>query len=664
LPSIFSISITYFLVLLALFAVSYGIGFIVFRTLIRVELKGFYSDFFLKSLIGVSILILLASLFYSKCNTINFIFIFIGLFLFYEFYLCKKEKLTNHAQSQPDKINSFTFKNIYVLLFIVFVCFLWQAIVTLKLGSFPINKIERDSFYYAEISKLLIQTGIENSRSNYNLVGQSYHFSTPYHYYDLWLNGIVGQIFNLNFTLSLYLIVYSFFSGIFLIGILSCTENAGSVKWKTIAFLILLLFVSGIHFSENLPGLANYYAWMPGITERCYGGKLIPVYCFALCSLILFVLNKKTRSGLIVLLCLPVISISTAPAVLSGLFIYCIYKLFKKENRTFYFRMLAYTVIISGCIFMFYHFQTDSLSHLLDKSLISYTDLTNISFFRIKFYLVELFLKSYPVPFLFLLNHLPFILPLCFLFFKKGVDSQFKSILSLFTIFWFTGLITYNTFYLMDESHQFFTNMIVLWYVVFGFSFIMFYFRYNLKNNIIGTVILFVFIFACVFNAGYSFTAFKKYDTNEIQFSDKYLIEVNKECSAFKTGTKGGIFYDDAFYQNLLIGSNAEYHYMPFVLSPKVYVPFNLTPADPALNKSIYNIEKNLWKSPFNLYLAQQTDYDISKQILPYQIDFIKENKLQYLICHKNTVLDFKNYLQIKTIITDSLSGQRFIILN
>ncbi len=622
---------------------------------------GSYEALFFSTLTGATFLVILISLVYSGGKTINFIFLLIASFIFIERYLSKK----NTGSTDPDFKNNqdqrtiLNLKTIANLLALIAVIFLWQASVVLKIAEFPIDIIEKDSFFYAEISKCLINTGHENTFTASNLASQKYNFPTPYHYYDLWLNGFVCKIFGFNHSLGLYLITYSFFSGVLVFGFLSVTERFTKIKITQILIALLLLFVCSIYIAENVFHLYRFSGVMEGMMER-YGGKLTAVYCFTLSVIILFVLNNN-KKALIVALCLPLLFISLAPAVYFGILVFCIYNIFfKKNDRLFYGRLFLYCLMVMACIGLFYFItKKNDLNYRLDKPLMSYTDLYNFSFFRLKVFLIELFLKFRHQPFIFILNYLPFLLVLFYLWIKKKLEVQLRSLLLLFCLIWFAGSIAGNTLYLMDDAFQLYTNLLVLWHVLFGFLFIIFLYREK-HQSIVKYLISVIFIFSLIFNAWNSWFSYEITDHYDPKLSQKYLLEVNTICDSFDKGIKGATFYDDTFYKNLLISYPLEYYCVPFILSQNIYVPYNLsaTAEIPANNK--YQFEKCVSKSPYNLYLS---DHAIVKDTLQDKIDFIKLNNIKYLVCPKEQTTDFANYFKIKTEVKDEITGQRFIVL-
>ena len=215
LTDILNICIPYFIVTCLITLTSYLAGRSICKIFKLPVFTGIYLNLFIKTLIGSCFLITLISIIYTGGKTIHLVFILLSLFLYYEWRITKKQNL---PQEEIKMAAIFNRKNILSLLSFLLIIFLWQARILLKSDSQFLNGIEPDNYYYAEISKCLISTGQENSLTTANLINEQYHFATPYHYYDLWLNGFVSKLFNLSAALSLYLITYTFFTFLFLIG--------------------------------------------------------------------------------------------------------------------------------------------------------------------------------------------------------------------------------------------------------------------------------------------------------------------------------------------------------------------------------------------------------------------------------------------------------------
>jgi hypothetical protein len=403
---------------------------------------------------------------------------------------------------------------------------------------------------------------------------------------------------------------------------------------------------------------------MEGLLER-YGNKLNIIYGITLFTIISFALYKNKRNSLIVMLIIPIISISVAPAIYVGTALYSFYHVILNNDRKFHVRLIIYILSLKVFIGLFYYLnKLNDLNYRLDRNIFSYTDLTEFTWYKIKFYAVELLLKSYIIPFLFITNYFPFILIISWLFFKKQIHPPYKSLLFLFTIILVVGILFRGSLYLMDDAYQLYTNTLSLWHVLFAFSLTLLLSYLNKTNanyTWFGVVII---TLSLIFYCYSTITSYKKEDKNDLKFSKKYITEINNECDKLKENIKGVTFFDSTFFNNTAIQYPYEYYCMPPIISSKLYVPYNLTSKKrvPILNS--YQLEKTVKRSPYNQYLSEKTSGKSFKDSLANQLDFIKENDIKYLICPKNLEVNFKEYFNIKIEICDSLSGQRFLILN
>jgi hypothetical protein len=655
------IFLTYFAAELLLFLAAYFTGHLFLGIFSGDKTDKFYASVFFRLLFGATILVFIVSI---GCTIgCSICFLFLAIFVF---WLIEKRISRNFFTGiKKDNFKIlFSLKQLPGIIFLISIIFCWQASVILKHGAFPIHPLEKDSFFYSEIAKCMISTGCENTFTTANLADNNYHFHSPYHYFDIWLCAFTGKALNLNYTLCLLLVVYSFFTTVLLFGFLACIEYFKLPGLKEKVAVFFLLFIGGMYVTEDVLNWYQYQAQMEGVMVR-YGGKLAAAYCFALAAIIYFCLKKNTQTAFFLLLCLPAISISLAPGVFGGIFLYSLFQFFKRSpQKKFYLRLLTYVLLICAMIALFYKvLNKTELNYRLDKPLQEYTDLTAPSWFRIKFYLVELFLKTYAHPLLFALNYFPFALLLAYLLIKKLLSPEIKSSLFLFSLIWFCALIAFNTFYLMDDAYQLFINTLVIWVILFGFCFI--WFNYNTSDNgYIKPVLNFIFLGAAAFNIGIAWHSYKKIDPWENQFSTEYLTEVNHECDKFTAPTTGATFYDPAYFNDPEINYPLEYYCQPFTFNPKVYTPFNLTPPDIPQTWNKHQIEKNLSKSPFTQYLKEQNRNGNIKDTLSHQLDFIRLHKIKYLICPKNMDIAQLNSLSIKKVISDSGTGQRFLILN
>jgi hypothetical protein len=654
------IFLTYFAAELLLFLATYFTGHLFLGIFSKNRDDKFYASVFFRLLCGSAILVFIISMCFTSGQTIHFL-----LPVIFIFWLLEK-KISGNFSVLIKKENFrilFQLKQLPGIVFLILIVFCWQASVVLKPGAFPIHPLEKDSFFYSEIGKCMVSTGYENTFVTANLVDSNYHFHSPYHYFDIWLGALLGKALHLNYTLCLLMAVYSFFASMLLFGFLACIEYFKTPGFKEKIFALLLLFIGGMYVTEDVLHWYQYQAQMESLMTR-YGGKLAAAYCFTLGAIIYFCFKKNVSTAFFMLLCLPVLSISLAPGVFGGIFIFSVFQLFRKATRkNFYLRLAIYVVLMCLMIGLFYKaLNKTELNYRLDKPLQEYTDLTALSWFRLKFYMVELFLKTYAYPLLFVLNYFPFVILLIYLAIKKLLSTELKFILLLFSFIWFCALLAFNTFYLMDDAFQLFINALIIWPVLFGFLFI--WFNYNSSASHMKPALNFIFLGATVFSAVISWRSYKQIDLWENQFSSEYLTEVNRECDKFTAPTTGATFYDPVYFDNDVITYPLEYYCQPFTFNPKVFTPFNLTPPNIPQTFNKHQIKKNLSKSPFTQYLKEQNKMGNIKDTLSHQLDFIRLHKIKYLICPRSMDIDQLSSLSVKKVIRDSGTGQRFLILN
>ena len=653
-----TIAILYFLILLVSLVVSYSVGHFIWKIIKpNSSIQNLYLLLFCKWILGVTFIILVVSIVYSKGRTINLFFILLFLFYLLEQYFITKKFPKNSIGSFNSRID---YKFIFGLLIIIIPVFVWRSSLILQFDEFPIKNLLVDNSYYAEISKCLVQTGYENTFVISNLISKSYHYSTPYHYYELWFNGFISKVFNLNYTVSLYLVTFNFFTILLLVGFLGVINNFRKVKWFHKLLVLLLLFIGGNHFFESSP---FNYIYMEGVLEL-FGEKMASIYCFGLVTLILIVYFDLNQNGLIVLLSLPIISISMAPAVFCGAILFCIYKVFKeRENWKLYFRMICYYLITSLLLISFYFFSTDdNLNERFSKPLYQYSDLSDFSWFHIKFFVVELFLKFFKEPWHFMLQYLPFLIVVVYLIRNGIVKNSYKMVFALFSFIWISGCAFSKSVYLMENAGHFFSEILVLWHVLFGVSIIIFFFNKDNRVIVSKIIISSAFFISLLANAYFNWHSFDVIAKSERSFSKRYLFEVNKACAQFHQNVTGVVFDDEEFKTNLKYRSFfLEYQYLPFILSNKVYTPFDIRCFR---NEKLKIVAlENIGNKPFSIYLKNTMDSLSLNSELEMQIEFIKKYKIGYLVCSKNLEVDFRKYLEIKSEICDANTGQRFIVL-
>jgi hypothetical protein len=634
--------------LLLLTVVTFFIGSFLWKGILhKSNSEGVFLQFFKKIFLGSLLLVTFVSIIACKGQSINAGIVIIFLFFFIERKIKPPVPGERTELKQPDR-----FSFIILLLLLIF-CFSWQAISIFLPGTFPGAEIEKEGVFYAELSRCLIESGHENTFTTANFLYKNYQSPTPYHYFDLWLNGTLSWITGFNSVYCLYLVVYPFFMLLFLAGLLAIAESYVKLNWRTVLVCIALLFVSGTRTSEYLPSTSHLSAEMLGMTERSYGGKLLPAYCVIIYFMHCFFIEKK-RSSLLYLLLLPIFSISFAPGVFTGLFIFSLFKFFRsKEDKAFYFRLFLYTWLSAAFIFCFYYFtKTESLNYRFDKTLSDYSDLEKGP----KFLVAELFGKSWKLPFLFMLDYFPFIPPLLFLLIE---NKRIRSFLVLSTLISIGGMLCFNFLYKLTDNYQFYIHTLILFHVLFSFCFLQFISNEN--NKVRKITVSLLFMAACSYNAYYAFSWHTSTKAAGITFSPGYLMKVSELCKQEGRTLKGAIITDTLYYEEHSNAGPLELYSFPISLAGNAHQPFNLTL--PTSYKGISGFQNDILisRSPFHLYVEREKRRVHKKKEEDYQLAFIKGHHLDYVIFNKGSkriALD-----NVKAAVVDELSGQEFVLL-
>lgn len=612
-----------------------------------------FSNAFIGSVLGLLIFVPLIALYYSRGNTVQLLILLPVLMLF----LSTRRKI----ESGPPlsiSLKQIGLRRLLMLLLAWILCFGWQTLVVVKLNtSFPFDLLEKDSAYYAEISRCLMLTGQENTFTVSNVFSSAHHYATPYHYFDLWFNGWISYVFGLNPLLTLYLVSYTTFSFLIVLGLLTIAERYEMFTYKWVFISFLLLFVSGLYISEKVLHLYNYQAQMEGIQER-YGGKLSLIFAFAVASISAFE-RREESLGWTILLCMPVMYISLAPSIYGGSVIYLVLNSITRKTIQTNLKWLILLVLMLTGLFLFYFIQKDEqLNYRFSGSLLSYTDLTSISFFRIKYFLVELFLKVYAQPFLFVLNYLPFVV-LIFMY-RKKLTEEFKKPLLLFTIICGCGLLFACSVYLMDDAMQFYTNSLTLWHALFAV--IILHYLMHAYSTQTGYMVSGIILIVLSLNLLMSFRSFREIDKLDHAFSQEYLLKVNQLISSQKTYLTGGIYPDARMYKNRMISYPLELYAVPFIYASTCLAPLNLTSSDEVPKENVYQINKAVKYSSFDLFYERIRKVNRNTSIEHARNLFIRLSGLNYLIIPKGNSPDLKGIVVLDRI-KDNVSGQEFLLI-
>ena len=244
------------------FAICLYIGHI-FYSLFVPEITLPYQRTFAKCLIGVVLFTLTISLYHTLGKTILTLFLLILIYFIYEKQLSFKNVNLKSLFYFPSKKKILFFSTSIFLPGILF--FIWEAFFTFKVGTFNFAISPADFQHYSEISTALSESGEENIFGMKNLLMDDFLGNTPYHYFELWFNNGVSNLFSSINILTLMVVTYPVFYWITYIGICAIWESYNKVNALQKTISILLNVRLYIRLVDNVCYFVHFYISVPTI---------------------------------------------------------------------------------------------------------------------------------------------------------------------------------------------------------------------------------------------------------------------------------------------------------------------------------------------------------------------------------------------------------------
>jgi hypothetical protein len=322
------------------------------------DLSGnFFFRLFVTYIIGITVIVLFYSLIKTHGRSVNIILIPIICILLYHY----RDSLKANQQLVKKGIVKDILWSLIPFLFI----FIYQSLFYFDFANQTIKILWSDNYQFGFYSDSLTLFGTES-----RVPEMTYFFPffrnipTPYHFPELWFTSFFASLFNNASINSYYFFTYPILICCFTIGICSLLEHRIVNKWIVIIVALFLLFISGI----LLPfiSISAHTSW--GIMDAI-GQKLAYIYCFVLLSFILLK-NNNWFVGLIILMSLPIYSITFLPSIWGGIILFGSFSLFIKAKRKLYLQILLCTFTLCILYLGFYAlFKTDMNKDIDFKSL-------------------------------------------------------------------------------------------------------------------------------------------------------------------------------------------------------------------------------------------------------------------------------------------------------
>ena len=631
----------------------------IISTLIDCNSRNNLFSFFLDCLTGIVLMISIYAIISTKGKTINWGFILLFLAYYYSSFF---EKL-NHGKFTKEGIKSRFLLFIQTLSdkkYIIHLSYAFIASFLTAFSSILFNhniSIDNDIIFYTKIAENLNKTGLENTFHYYN--DNNFNGTNPYHYFELWLGSLffplLEEMFP-NIIIFKYLI-YSILKTVLILGLLSIIETIKKVTYIDVLFAVFLTFVSFIFLTEigsNSWVLYGHFWLRP---------NLIMYFLFLIPALIYFK-SKNYRNAFFFLMCLPVVSIVTAPATIAGIVsILLSLAFFNGNNRKPYYKMLLLTLFLMVYLFLFYHL-TGVKAEVLktdDKNLWELI-LHNLNIWKaIVGTTFSLGLR------VIILLALPLLL--IFLLLKNGrsiLQDNFRLITIAIAIT-FSGIIVFQLTTSIDNTYQFPYIGYALCYLInfYMICILVYSFNKTYKKALFLTFLipLASFTFIDHLNFNFKFDSLKKYNLNRHEVSDSFSGTI--ETYLFENpSAKGGFILSKNDIAKMTVGQRHSLSYLPgnyiSYLSSNTHLT-SLTDPD-ILYLNIDESMRHFTKvKSFNEQLEFYRRFHSSN--LPYPEflqQYLKSHHYNFIIAGDDIDLSF---LSIDKSIKDTVKEHQFIIL-
>ena len=628
-----------------------------------------FSTLFFKLFIGLVGSISLFSILKTNGLTINTGLLFIAFL----YILITKQKLNFTNYFQRIKLTKVDYIQVSSLIILSSCVFFWKYYCLFNNNQeFPIV-INSDSIFHSNISIFLNSVGVESLNTNYYYPPDGTH---PYHYFEGWTIAFFSFIFNLNAWITEEIIVYPIFALLIISGIWSLIEKITPLTLFSKIASISVLFFSSFYIANlsefgSVFNLKDTHCFNFNAIDEFWGLKLAVAYIFSIAGINLLI-DKKIIESTLLLLALPVISITLAPGVFMAtsilLFILFIFNKKLKIDTKISFLHLGIPTLVFAFIILFYRFSGASQEYIQTPSKADFLNEFNsisaiknkISFFIYR--ILQIIVLYAPVWILFLVSY-----------FSNKLN--WKNKLSQLSLLFYFIVILVNS------------SLIVWLLLSFGFGSKAYFFYASLPFINIFSVLLLIIsqeltnsktikwsirFFILLTISIFAFRSYSIYTENKKKLWDNYSPEfISKVYNASKQvkNTLGGRFEGNEYFNNPVFIDNVD-HFGPFLSGfnknrHHSFIPTSLSSIEVSKEQLKNTLNKNyILTSPFYIF---QKKLKKSKKFISNgqaRLEFIKKNKIDYLIINKNIELDSVIKPFIKREIKDKKSGISFVLLN
>lgn len=613
----------------------------------KINNSNIFEKIFKQLFVGLIVLVCLTSIIRTSFCTVNILFIIPLLF-------CLNQNFVKY--DSDFKWNTISKELLFEIMIVSFSGLLFysqECFFFLKNSSFGYNIPHLDYNTYSITSQSLIDFGKENRELVSNkLFPNETNGVSPYHYFELWLNGLFHFIFKISPLKTLFFITYPLLKTTVFIGIVSVVLIKVHKVYLAILIGLCLMFITGLFVNgyENYE-LTKYYVGYTQSGPLTWGRKYLPIYIFSVLSLLYF-LKLEYKLSLVIIMCCPIISIGTAPAVFSIIFIISLFHFYKSKQLS----LIIFSSIYILFFFIFFKiFTIQSTSSYVNNNAL-YLQILNDSF-NLELYKKLFFHALFPFlrVFIFLFPYLIIIL----LFSLNKLNPINLSLWVFFLILSFFGALYGSLLDGILDSGQLLTNILPINNIVL-IALIVQILEYRPKIITILLILLVPFQLINILNETRIFSP-EMYNRQSDEFRLNCLKKLKKnnnfeiigylnEPECYANGAIWSMYTNPCYF--LSLGDKGAY-----------FLDLNPFELKKETNKDIYN-RYFMDRFEIKMFIRQYKE-NKKNENLSIQEKFIRKHKLKYLYIRKYSKIQFNYFktLKIKSMLLDRNTGDQFIEL-
>ncbi len=531
--------------------------------------------------------------------------------------------------------------------------FIFAAIPFFKMGEFMFEPQHFDFKVYSTISQSFWQAGNENYFGESNMFfPDKFQGLNPYHYFEIYVNTIVGTLFRTSYLNSLILIAFPLLQLVCIVGIIellnTVLDKKRSIVWLAFMAFVLILVQPIFNDFYNKIELFNYSTGITNASIIGFGRKYSPVFMFSILFLLEYGRNNR-KTAFIILSMLPLLSIGLLPGVTLGLIIFFGYKFLTTKDMQYAFG-ICYICGLSFLILFFYKINaipfTESLvseENFIQIILSEGVSITLLKQFFFKMAFPFIRVAAFTSPYLILIFAL-------YKIYHLNVSKRDKDLVILTILILLSGALGAGIAYNLPDAGQLLINCLPLMNLIL----IYFLIKSGLKHSSLFLVAFLVLASAYNVKNNYDYILFKNM-SNENRFhhnlSDAFMNECVNEIKNIPT-PKIAYLYNDP---NIQINPRIERF-----KNPGLFFSFsNSNPLVTCINDPASIDTRRLggyFKYMWPLYIYGE-DHDMPHDDL--MLDFVRNFDIRYLLMEGPNV-PAPLSLYTKSLYSDSISSYSF----